>query len=138
MPQRRNPSLPTRIIEAANRAEATALLMRLGYQVYRPEADVDGEDLVVKTPRGKLRAVQLKSCPVVNRKYSGKNIWMLFPCDKYQPDAPREWFLIQHDRLFDWMQTAHGHTISLGQNGGWAATYVSKELRAFVKPSRVK
>jgi hypothetical protein len=29
-------------IEAANRAEATAILIRHGYRVYRPEADVSG------------------------------------------------------------------------------------------------
>ena len=34
-------------IEAANRAEATAILMRAGYRVYRPEADVSGENLVI-------------------------------------------------------------------------------------------
>lgn len=34
-------------IEAANHAEATALLIRYGYRVYRPEVDVSGEDLVI-------------------------------------------------------------------------------------------
>ena len=34
-------------VEAANRAEATALLIRADYRVYRPEADCYGEDLVV-------------------------------------------------------------------------------------------
>lgn len=48
-------------IEAANRAEATALLIRDGYRVYRPEADCYGEDLILRTPSGELRAVQLKS-----------------------------------------------------------------------------
>ena len=33
-------------IEAANRAEVTAILIRAGYRVYRPDADVSGEDLV--------------------------------------------------------------------------------------------
>jgi hypothetical protein len=37
-------------IEAANRAESTALLIRAGYRVYRPEADCYGEDLIVRTP----------------------------------------------------------------------------------------
>src|SRR5258707_15509303 len=37
-------------LEAANRAEATALLIRAWYRVYRPEADGYGEDLVVRTP----------------------------------------------------------------------------------------
>ena len=67
-------------IEAANRAEATAILIRAGYRVYRPEADVSGEDLVVRTPDGELRLVQMKSRPTVElRRYGGKNIWMLFP-----------------------------------------------------------
>ena len=47
--------------EAANRAEATALLIRCGYRVYRPEADIEGEDMVVRLPTGPLFAVQLKS-----------------------------------------------------------------------------
>jgi phosphoglycolate phosphatase-like HAD superfamily hydrolase len=44
-------------LEAANRAEATALLIRCGYRVYRPEADAYGEDLVVRDPGGHLMAV---------------------------------------------------------------------------------
>jgi phosphoglycolate phosphatase-like HAD superfamily hydrolase len=55
------PKLQSNELEAANRAEATALLIRCGYRVYRPEADVEGEDLVVRTPDGDLLAVQLKS-----------------------------------------------------------------------------
>jgi hypothetical protein len=62
--------------EAANRAEVTALLIRSGYRVYRPEADVHGEDLVLRAPpsddlrQGDLRAVQLKGRPTVARKYA--------------------------------------------------------------------
>jgi hypothetical protein len=52
-------------LEAANRAEATALLFRSGYRVYRPEADVDGEDLILHhKPSGELRRTQLKPPPV--------------------------------------------------------------------------
>ncbi len=59
-------TLTSNEVEAANRAEATALLIRAGYRVYRPEADCYGEDLVVRTPTGELRAVQLKSRPTVD------------------------------------------------------------------------
>lgn len=38
--------------EAANRAEVTALLIRYGYRVYRPEADIEGEVLVLRLPLG--------------------------------------------------------------------------------------
>lgn len=50
-------------VEAANRAEATALLIRAGFRVYRPEADVSGEDLVIRTQDGELRTVQMKGRP---------------------------------------------------------------------------
>lgn len=58
--------LATNEREAANRAEVTALLIPEGYRVYRPEADSHGEDLILRTPRGALRAVQLKSRPAVD------------------------------------------------------------------------
>src|ERR1700688_566658 len=45
-------------IEAVNRAEATALLIRTGYRLYRPEADCDGEDLILRTPSGEFYPVQ--------------------------------------------------------------------------------
>jgi len=54
--------------EAANRAEVTALLIRAGYRVYRPEADCYGEDLILRTPKGELRPVQLKARPEVDWK----------------------------------------------------------------------
>jgi hypothetical protein len=67
-------------IEAANRAEAAAILIRAGYRVYRPETDVHGEDLVIRSPEGVLRSVQMKGRPAVEwKRYGGKTIWMLFP-----------------------------------------------------------
>jgi hypothetical protein len=56
-------------IEAANRAEATVLLIRGGYRVYRPEADVFGEDLIVRTSDGDLLPVQIK-VPGSGRRYT--------------------------------------------------------------------
>src|SRR5271169_1135048 len=95
-------------IEAANRAEATAVLIRAGYRVYRPEADVSGEDLVVRTPRGKLRPVQVKSRPTVDRRrYGGSQLWMLFP-DLADGKPGRAWYFIRHDKLFDWVKNRHG------------------------------
>jgi hypothetical protein len=54
------------VTEAANRAEATALLIRCGYRVYRPEADIEGEDPVLRLQSGALHGVQLKSRPLVD------------------------------------------------------------------------
>src|SRR5260370_19726323 len=88
-------ALTSNEIEAANRAEATALLIRAGYRVYRPEADCYGEDLILREPCGQLRVTQLKSCPTVNRlKYGGKDIWMLFPDTNIPTASVRKWFLV--------------------------------------------
>jgi hypothetical protein len=71
-------TLTSNEVEAANRSEATALLIRAGYRVYRPEADCYGEDLVVRTPSGDLFPAQLKSRPTADQnRYGGGPIWML-------------------------------------------------------------
>src|SRR5580704_13245403 len=60
-------ALTSNEIEAANRAEVTTILIRGGHRVYRPEADVSGEDLVIRTPDGELLPVQMKGRPTVDR-----------------------------------------------------------------------
>jgi hypothetical protein len=123
-------------IEAANRAEATAILIRAGYRVYRPEADVSGEDLVIRAQDGKLRLVQMKSRPTVElRRYGGKNIWMLFPDPKGQTPG-RPWFLIKHDELFKWIKNRHGSTT--GWNEAWSYPHLSSDLRSFLEGSKAE
>lgn len=118
-------------LEAANRAEATALLIRAGYRVYRPEADCYGEDLIVRAPDGKLRAVQLKGRPHVdwNRYGKGRSIWMLFP-DPKSEGLGRKWFLVPHDEFYKWVKFRHGHTPKW--NEAWNYPTVSRELNRFL------
>ena len=124
----------TIITEAANRAEVTALLIRCGYRVYRPEADSHGEDLIVRTPSTELRAVQLKGRPVVNQKYLGKsNIWMLFPSQRYKSSSPRSWYFVPHGVLYKWMKKRHGHT----WKRGWSCN-MTRELSAFLEQWKLR
>ncbi|WP_244408265.1 hypothetical protein [Roseomonas fluvialis] len=126
------PKLATREIEAANRAEATALLIRARFRVYRPEADVTGEDLVLRWPDGRLRAVQLKGRPAVDRlRYSGRNIWMLFP-DPYGNCPGRNWFLVDHDEFYSWVENRHGRSPKWEQS--WSYSYITKALGVFLAP----
>lgn len=116
-------------IEAANRAEVTALLIRAGYRVYRPEADCYGEDLVLRAPDGKLLPTQLKSCPDVNwKKYGKRSLWMLFPDPK--SSNPRKWFLVPHDRFYEWAKEKHGRAPKW--RDAWHWPYVPKKLGEFV------
>jgi hypothetical protein len=131
-PPRARPRLSSAEIEAANRAEATALLIRRGYRVYRPEADVRGEDLVIRTPAGVLWPVQLKARPCVDwPRYGGRKIWMLFPHPQ-QPMEQRDWFLVPHDAFFPWAKARHGNAAKW--NEAWSYPSVSKELAAFLEP----
>ena len=126
----------SREIEAANRAEVTAILIRAGYRVYRPEADVSGEDLVVRTPAGELRQVQMKSRPTVEAKrYKGNDLWMLFP-DPNGPKPGRSWFFIEHDVLFDWIKKRHGTT--KGWSEAWSYPHLSSDLRKFLQEAKAE
>jgi hypothetical protein len=124
-------------VEAANRAEVTALLIRAGYHVYRPEADIDGEDLVLRTPKpdGILLSVQQKARPYVDReRYGGRGLYMLFPDP--EGGAGREWYLVDHDILLEYFMKHHGETQS-GQKGIWYTPGISSRLREFLKPFRI-
>ena len=122
--------LNSNLIEAANRAEATALLIRCGFRVYRPEADVSGEDLILRTPTKDLIVVQLKSRPTVNHvRYGASDIWMLFP-DPLGQKPGREWFLIRHEILAKWWEQKHGSTKSW--ETGWTTPNISADLREFL------
>jgi predicted S18 family serine protease len=117
--------------EAANRAEATAFLIRAGYRVYRPEADCYGEDLVVRAPNGELRAVQLKGRPTVDlvRYGRGKKIWMLFPDPRAASTQGRTWFLIPHGELYRWVKRRHPTF-----NDVWSYPVISRAFRSFLEP----
>jgi hypothetical protein len=119
-------------IEAANRAEATALLIRAGFRVYRPEADVHGEDLVLRTRAGQLISSQLKGRPTVEwQRYGGRGIWMLFP-DPWGTTGARDWFLVEHDTLYAWVKNRHGASPKWEES--WSYSYVSRPLAAFLEP----
>jgi hypothetical protein len=124
-------------IEAANRAEVTALLIRCGFRVYRPEADIEGEDLVLRLPDGALGAAQLKPRIYVDRaRYGGLGLRMLFPVGPFTPAAPRPWFLVPHDPLFAEVERWHGGTPKW--TGRWHAARPSPNLRDFIAQYQIK
>ena len=127
-------------IEAANRAEVSVILIRgNNYRVYRPEADVSGEDLVIRKPHGELLLVQMKGRPMVHWSlYGGHKMWMLFP-DPAGDIPGRPWFLIKHDELFDWFKKHHGAAPGWAQRADahlaeWSERRLTDGLRGFLRP----
>lgn len=109
-----------------------ALLIRAGDRVYRPEADVYGEDLILRTPAGKLRAVQLKGRMTVDRsKYGGKSLWMLFPSTTFRTDKERTWYLMPHDKLYEMLRKKHGGAPAFAK--GWSCRTVPARDRTHLK-----
>jgi hypothetical protein len=95
------------IIEAYNLNEVSAIFLKKGFMLYRPEADVDGVDFIIQTPENNFLKCQLKSrAYVLWNKYGNKDIYMVFPA---QGDSfNREWYLIPHDTLFQILKSKHG------------------------------
>jgi hypothetical protein len=124
-------------IEAANRGEATALLIRSGWRVYRPEADCDGEDLIVRRLNGcqhTLLLVQLKSRVTVNwKKYGKRGLWMLFPDGPHKPTG-RSWFLIPHDSLYVLVNEHY----TVAKHGRWSSGTVSRALRCALEAAKAE
>lgn len=133
-----NGRLSSNLEEAANRAEASALLMRCGYKVYRPEAGTEGEDLVLRIPDGKLIAVQLKSrVYVCQKRYGGKDIWMLLPSGPFQQGQGRRWFLIPHDALFEHVEQRHGNSAPTWA-GEWSYPSMPKHVAELLAPFEIR
>ena len=99
--------------------------------MYRPEADVDGEDLVVRTPEGKLLEVQLKGRMTVDQeKYAKNSLWMLFPSTTFQIDPTREWYLVPHDKLYEMLKKKHGEAPAFAK--GWHCRTVPADDRKYL------
>lgn len=97
-----------------------------------PEADVNGEDLVIRASDGELRSVQMKGRPMVEwRRYGGRDIWMLFP-DPLGRQPGRSWFLVKHDELFTWVKNRHG--AAPGWAEAWSYSRISADLRNWLQP----
>ena len=124
------------VIEAVNRAEATARLLRLGFMVYGPEADIGGEDMVLRAPPPSrhLLSVQLKARLTVDQpRYGGRDIWMLFPARSYEHGTSRDWYLIPHDTLFAELIRRTNQEVFLGRSSG----YVPRNLLDFLARYRL-
>ncbi len=105
-------------IEAANRAEVTALLIRCSYRVYRPEADIEGEDLVLRLPDGTLGAAQLKPRdlrrPAAIRRPGPAHA---VPRRPVHTGRAASVVLVPHDPLFLEVERRHGGTPKWTERG---------------------
>lgn len=84
--------------ENYNFQKAAAVLADYGFNCIRLSDDWQGADfLAVHIDGETMLRVQLKSRISLNKKYCGKNLWLMFPVGENN----RRWYLVLHDELLE-------------------------------------
>jgi hypothetical protein len=116
--------------------DATAFLASLGYRVYVSPDVTKVVDILIRDQEGQLKTVVLKQRPTVDwRAFGESGVLMLFP-DPMESSSKRRWFLIEHDKLFFWMELKHGLAPSWKKR--WNSSSISAELASFLTDSKAK
>lgn len=96
--------------ENYNFHKQAAELADYGFNCIKLSDDWEGADFLAHHDEITLK-VQLKSRITIDKKYIGKNLYMLFPCDEKEVNS--SWYLIKHDLLVDiirvksnWLKTS--------------------------------
>ena len=83
--------------EAFNFQKAAAVLAEYGFTcIWNKTAD--GTDFLAKHKDGETLRVQLTSRLVIDKKWQGKDLFVLFPVQRNR-HAKRTWYLVCHDSL---------------------------------------
>ena len=101
-------SLTAKQKELFNFQKIAATLADYGYNCIKLADDWQGADFLAYRFNGTTTLkVQLKSRITINKKYTGKQIWIAFPHNR------RFWYLIEHDNLVEkvgehttWLESA--------------------------------
>ena len=116
------------ILEAIQRNEIQAYLMKMGWMVYNPAADVGGVDwIAINLSTNELRKIQQKSRFLINKKYIGKDLWI-------GTAAYGAIYMIPHDKL---LETSAGlkaqRTKSWRENGEYHWPSISEAMKKEVQ-----
>ena len=95
--------LNSRQRESHNYQKVSAALADYGYATIRLHDDWAGADFIAQHQSGSFLKIQLKSRPVLDKKYMGKDIVIAFPSSGI-------WYLFEHDAMLAHLQGA-GHVV---------------------------
>ena len=116
--------------EIYNFQKSAALLADYGFNCIKLTDDWQGADFLAYHFDGKTTLkVQLKSRLTIDRKYSGQELWMIFP-------SGGTWYLVPHDELVDLVgQTTNWlNTTSWQKHGGYSSANPSPALLGELRP----
>ena len=116
--------------EIYNFQKSAALLADYGFNCIKLTDDWQGADFLAHHFDGKTTLkVQLKARLTIDRKYSGKELWMNFP-------SGGTWYLVPHDDLVDLIgQTTNWlNTTSWREHSGYSSANPSPSLLEKLRP----
>jgi hypothetical protein len=119
--------------EIYNFQKVAGMLADYGFNCIKLNDDWQGADFLAYHKDGDdtLR-VQLKSRLTINKKYIGKDLYMIFP-------AKPGWYLVPHDTLVSLVsdRTPWLTTSSWNDGGAYSSAKPSKALRDCLRPYRI-
>ena len=123
--------------ENHNAAKLSAVLADYGYFIMWLNDDYNGADLIALREGEESMMIQLKSAPVIDRKYKG-DLWMAFPVSEAHQSVGcvGDWCVIQHDDLVTvFSEMGYTETKSWAEGGGYSTPLPPpKKLREKLEP----
>lgn len=116
--------------EVVNRNTLVSLALAEGFNAFLPVFDGGIDFILHRESDGLVRKVQLKGRWTIDRKYTGRDLWIAFPIE-------HEWYLAPHDAMVE-MEAASSfiETKSWTAAGLYVVPRPSKALREACEPFR--
>jgi hypothetical protein len=118
----------SQIREVINRNALVTVALAQGYNAFLPVYDNGVDFILYREEDGDVRKVQLKGRWYIDRKYSGRDIWIAF-------HEQGRWYLAPHDKLVRMGEEA-GFTATKSwiEGGAYSCRSLSRDLRAKLEP----
>ena len=122
----------TLFIEAINRTELDAVMLRRGYIPFLPVIDVGIDVIYYREADRKLRFVQAKGRVCIEKKYNDRQIEIAFSEDG-------QWYLYPHDDLVKFCEANDlwVHTSSWQDKGAYSAENVPPKMREWINQWKI-
>lgn len=119
----------SQVSEAINRNTVVSLALEQGFNVFLPVYDGGVDFILYRESDGLLHKVQLKSRWTIDRKYEGRDIWIVFP-------IAGDWYLMPHDEMVTKAEPGIIESLSWTKDGLYSRPKASVALIAQCAPYR--
>lgn len=119
----------SQVTEVINRNVVISLALRNGFNAFLPVYDGGVDFILYREKDNLVHKVQLKSRWTIDKRYSDRDIWMVFP-------IASNWYLVPHDKLVAWASPKITKSVSWTIKGIYHAREPSLDIIEKCKPYR--